>query len=211
MLKADRIADLLRDSASTEDPLVITPSPNLEELRESGSASVDLRLGTWFVALRNARLTHLRPEQKAAEAQLTKSQYIPFGTDYFLHPGAFVLGATLEWMRLPTNLGGYVTAKSSWGRFGLIIATATGVHPGFDGCLTLELTNVGQLPIAIRPGMTVCQLFLHAVEHSGGAQVDKSRFAGNRKPRLGAIKMDAFAQKLSGAYGGGPGSFVANP
>src|SRR5262245_45167101 len=111
MLKADVISELLTNDPESIDPLVISPTPNLTELKESGSASVDLRLGTWFVTLRNARLTHLRPEEKAAEAQITKSQYIPFGTDYYLHPGTFVLGATLEWLRIPTILGGYVTAK----------------------------------------------------------------------------------------------------
>jgi dCTP deaminase len=201
ILKSDAIAKLLVEGESAEDPLVITPSPSLEELKDSGSASVDLRLGTWFVTLRQPRMTHLAPEQRAAEYKLTKATYIRFGSEYYLHPNCFVLGATLEWIRLPGKLAGYVTAKSSWGRFGLIIATATGVHPGFSGCLTLELTNVGELPIAIKPGMTLCQLFLHRVEESEDQKLKNSRFAGRRKPHLGRIEMDGLAIKLSKAYG----------
>ena len=202
MIKSDVIAGLLRDETS-DNPLVISPSPDLAKLEASGSASVDLRLGTWFVNLKQPRLTHFSPVEKASNTQLTKSHYIPFGTEYYLHPKAFVLGATLEWVRLPTNIAGYVTAKSSWGRLGLIIATATGIHPGFNGCLTLELTNVGELPIAIKPGMTICQMFLHHLESLGG-QIDKSIFAGYRKPILKKIEMDDIAKKLSRAYAQSP-------
>jgi dCTP deaminase len=92
--------------------------------------------------------------------------------------------------------------KSSWGRRGLIIATAIGVHPGFKGCLTLELTNVGEIPVAIKPGMAVCQLFLHEVREHGGEWVDQSQFVGMRKPRLGKISLDDddVGRKLASAY-----------
>ena len=106
------------------------------------------------------------------------------------------MGVTLEWIRLPNNLAGYVTARSSWGRRGLIIATATGVHPGFTGCLTLELSNVGEIPIAILPGMTVCQLFLHRVDTQSDT-VDHSRLIGKRRPSLGKIELDEVARKLA--------------
>ncbi len=198
ILKAERIAELLEaaQNTTTTDPLVITPQPNLKALRESGSASVDIRLGTWFMNLRPARMSLLDIDEKKQNAQLTKTHYVRFGDKYILHPRSFVLGVTLEWIRLPGNVAAYVIGRSSWGRRGLIIATATGVHPGFKGCLTLELTNVGEIPIAIKPGMTICQLFLHLVDGSGSSEIDKSRFVGMRKPALGTIEEDAFAKKL---------------
>ena len=200
ILKADRIADLLQKGEDdVQDPLVIAPQPAIKDLVESGSASVDLRLGTWFVALRQARVTHWQIDNPPSEAQLAKSHYVPFGSEYILHPKAFVLGTTLEWIRLPKNLAAYVVGKSSWGRHGLIIATATGVHPGFTGCLTLELTNVGEIPVAIRPGMTICQLFFHSVEDSGTDHIDQSRFVCMRKPSLGTIRQDEMALKLGNA------------
>src|SRR6266849_9594195 len=113
-----------------------------------------------------------------------------------MHPGNFVLRVTLEWIRLPKDMAAYVVGKSSWGRCGLIIATATGVHPGFKGCLTLELSNVGEIPIGIKPGIAICQLFLHDVS-SSDEHVDASSFVGTRKPTLRPIKLDDFAKKLA--------------
>jgi dCTP deaminase len=199
ILKTDKIAEILREEG-TADPLVITPSPNLDELEASGAGSVDFRLGTWFVTLKQSRMPYLdigASPNSATARQLTKLQYVPFGTAYILHPGAFVLGVTLEWIRLPARLAAYVVGKSGLGRCGLIIATATGVHPGFRGCLTLELTNVGEIPIAIKPGMTVCQLFIHRLETTATEHLDKSQFVGLRRPVLGELKLDDLALRLS--------------
>jgi dCTP deaminase len=203
ILKSERIAALLQAGGS--DPLRIVPQPDLTEIEESGAASIDLRLGTWFVTLRQARMAYVTTGEDTATAQFTRHQYVRFGTEYYLHPRAFVLGVTLEWLRLPKNLAAYVIGKSSWGRRGLIIATATGVHPGFKGCLTLELTNVGEIPVAIKPGMTICQLFIHTVESSSEEYVDRSRFVGLRRPVVGSIVLDSLAQKLADAYGSGAG------
>ena len=200
MQNSIRIAELLEQGEKDgDDPLVIVPRPVLESLRGSVACSVDLRLGTWFVVLRQARLTHLDVGEKPTALQFSKTHYVPFGTPFILHPRNFVLGITLEWLRLPKEYGAYVIGKSSWGRRGLIIATATGVHPGFAGCLTLELTNVGQIPIAIKPGVTICQLCIHRVE-GPKLGVDQSQFVGLRRPIVGNINLDEIAQKLANAY-----------
>lgn len=234
ILRSDVVAELLDEGhTDSEDPLVIVPEPT--DLRSFGSAAVDLRLGTWFLTLRQGRMPYMDPggwqhdktydttdsnyanpqersetepeiglasfpETNPSMAQLTKYHYVAFGESYYLHPGSFALGVTLEWIRLRADLAGYVIGKSSWGRRGLIIATATGVHPGFKGCLTLELTNVGEIPIAIKPGMKICQLFLHRVETRPEEYKNESQFLGLRKPILGRVKMDDIAQKLARAY-----------
>jgi len=200
VVKADYIADLLEKDEEEADPLVITPRPDLAKLRVSGSASVDLRLGSWFLMLRRARVSCMEISSTNSERenieQFTRSVFIRFGDEFVLHPRSFVLGATLEWIRMPTNMAGIVTGKSSWGRRGLIIATATGVHPGFTGCLTLEITNLGEIPIKIRPGMSICQLFLHRAE--GADQTgDTSLYNGKRRPVLLSIPIDNFSKKLS--------------
>lgn len=203
ILKADEIARRLDSPGSGEEPLIITPKPGIEELRSSGTASVDLRLGTWIVSLRQSRISKLgvsnEKDKDPGENRLTRQYYVPFGKSFILHPKYFVLGVTLEWMRLPKDVAGYVIGKSSWGRHGLIIATAVGVHPGFAGCLTLELSNVGELPIELKPGMQICQLFLHSARFTSAAQ-SKSLFVGQRKPRLGSINLDDVAKKLIEAY-----------
>jgi dCTP deaminase len=203
ILKTDEIAHLLSlPHEKAADRLYIRPQPSIESLQESGAASVDLRLGTWFVTLRRHRLPVLdvidEPSTETEDSRLSKTRYVPFGEKFFLHPRSFVLGVTLEWLRFPNNLAGYVVGRSSWGRRGLIIATAAGVHPGFTGCLTLELTNVGEVPIAVMPGMTICQLFIHQVQ-TNSPLLDRSGLVGLRQPKVGRIELDAIARKLAGA------------
>jgi dCTP deaminase len=199
--KAEQIASDLEKPANPDDPLVITPTPDLDELRKSGAGSVDLRLGCWFLACRPSRIGMLSVYGDHAEvpsqSKLTKSYYVPFGEGFVLHPRAFVLGVTLEWIRLPTDRAGYVVGRSSWGRHGLIIATATGVHPGFTGCLTLEITNVGEIPVMVKPGTPICQLFIHDVSKGDPKNIDRSAFVGRRKPTLGAIELDKVAKLLA--------------
>ena len=212
MLRATEIARRLRAGANAgeaeldgqpandplvNDPLVIIPMGDLDELDKNGSASIDLRLGTWFVSLRQARMSHLEVDDPSQNIQFAKTHYIPFGESYYLHPRNFVLATTLEWLRLPHDIAAYVIGRSSWGRRGLIIATATGVHPGFKGCLTLEITNVGEIPIAIKPGMAICQLFFHQVFGPEVSETDRSQFAGSRKPTIGRIRPDDFFLKLT--------------
>ena len=201
ILKANKIAQELDSPSDRDDPLIITPRPKLEDLRSSGAASIDIRLGCWFLACRPSRTEILDVYKQDAnapnEAKLTKSYYVPFGEGFILHPKAFVLGVTMEWIRLPSNLAAYVIGRSSWGRHGLIIATATGVHPGFTGCLTLELSNIGEIPIKIKPGTTICQIFIHQVESGDQKYVDRSIFVGRRKPTLGNIELDRIAEDLA--------------
>ncbi len=225
MLKANQIANRMLSQAEEDiaDPLLIAPRPDLDELKRSGAASIDMRLGTWFSTMRQSKIPILEVEDElnlagrkaglsakqlemiadflpgsssASEADLVKSHYVSFGSRFILHPKNFVLGVTLEWIRLPTDMAGYVIGRSSWGRRGLIIATAAGVHPGFTGCLTLELTNVGEIPIAIKPGMTICQLFLHSTG-SRSNEIDKSPFSCMRRPALGKVNLDEISKILS--------------
>jgi dCTP deaminase len=201
ILRADKIAQQLENPDNPNDPLAFRPEPDLAVMRKSGAASIDLRLGCWFQVYRPSRFSHLdvydRNVRPPNESQLTKHHYVAFGRPFILHPRMFVLAVTLEWIRLPSNMAGYVVGRSSWGRHGLIIATATGVHPGFTGCLTLELTNVGEVPITVKPGTTICQLFLHEVLAGDPGLVDLSPFIGHRKPTIGAIKLDDTAWKLA--------------
>ena len=199
ILRTEVIASRLEVANQGDDPLVITPEPNLTKLKRSGSASINLRLGTWFLQLQQTRNSVLKLPKKGQtidESDLTRSFYVRFGSSFYLHPRTFLLGVTLEWIRLPKTLAGYLIGRSSWGRRGLIIATAAGVHPGFTGCLTLELTNVGEMPIEIRPGLEICQLFLHETK-GRGTDVDQSKLVGFRRPTLSKIQIDEVAKKLA--------------
>ena len=194
MLNSNAIHSLI---FSENAGLGIAPLLDPDKLVNSGDASIDLRLGCWFIQLRTERYSEFDFANNSGQSEdfLTQKTYVPFGKKFVLHPHSFVLAATLEWIKVPKNLGGYVTGKSSLGRRGLVIETAPGVHPGFLGCLTLELANVGEVPLVLHPGMTVCQLFLHRIE-SDKYQDANTRFRGERQPRLGAYKPDPIMNAL---------------
>lgn len=200
-LSAQDISDRLWDGAAAPEPdrtICVVPLLDKKEVEKRNAASIDLRLGRWFRATRHTRLAELKLDDDRAEAQISREHYIRFDNDFVLHPGQFVLGITLEWLRIPTDLVGYVTGRSSWGRRGLVIETATGIHPGFIGCLTLELANVGTIPVRLRPGMQVCQLFLHHVKNN--ARGTTTQFVGYRKPGLGSVRADPVAASLQKQY-----------
>jgi dCTP deaminase len=158
--KEDLVAAL---DADLEERLVVTPL--LDRERQIGAASIDLRLGPSFLRLRRTQSAALDPGKPFAGAAGASDLYermeVPFGDSVLLHPGDLLLGASLEYLRLPSTMGAYVVGRSSWGRLGLIVATAVMVHPGFAGCLTLELVNDGENPIHLYPGARIAQLAVH--------------------------------------------------
>ena len=198
ILKQARIQEALKGKNEfKDDALWIVPEPSQNELQDSGAASVDLRLGRWFLRLKQTRHTLLKISDESEtlnEANLTERLFVRFGANFILHPGSFVLGSTLEWIKVPRQCIGSVVGKSSWGRRGLIIETAPTVHPGFSGCLTLEMTNVGEVPIQLIPGMKVCQLLLQKAD---GPAIAQSSYDLQRRPTLGTIRLDDVAMTLA--------------
>lgn len=147
--------------------LTLTPLLDWEDQIQRGSSSVDLRLGPHFLVHRRSNVSFLDPGSQSVYSQRNQMEeriFTPFDKHFVLHPNQFALGATLEYVGIPLDLAGYVITRSSWGRLGLITATAIGIHPGFKGVITLELRNVGEVPIYLRPGTTLVQLFFHIVE-----------------------------------------------
>src|ERR671921_2395184 len=120
-------------------------------------SSIDVRLDRFFRVFNNARYTHIDPAQQQDDLTTLVE---PDGDDPFvLHPGEFVLGSTLEVVTLPDDLVARLEGKSSLGRLGLLIHSTAGfVDAGWSGHLTLELSNVANLPIAIYPGMKIGQI-----------------------------------------------------
>ena len=148
-------------------------------------SSIDVRLDRYFRVFQNSRYTHIDPMQQQDE--LT-TQVEPEGDDPFvLHPGEFVLGSTFEEVSLPDDLAGRLEGKSSLGRLGLLTHSTAGfIDPGFTGHITLELSNVANLPITLWPGMKIGQLCIFRLsspaEHPYGSAVYGSRYQGQRGP-----------------------------
>jgi dCTP deaminase len=148
-------------------------------------SSVDLRLDRYFRVFQNHRYSHIDPAEEQDDLTV---QIEPKGDEPFvLHPGEFVLGSTLEVISLPDDLAARLEGKSSLGRLGLLTHSTAGfIDPGFTGHVTLELSNVANLPIKLWPGMKVGQLCLFRLEspaeHPYGSAVYGSRYQGQRGP-----------------------------
>jgi dCTP deaminase len=136
-------------------------APLLEE-EQVGPATIDLRLGTEFIETHRLRKGTLDPldDEAGPEEDREERVVVPLGDHLMLHPGQFVVGSTLEFVRMPTHMIGQILGRSSWARLGLIVATAVVVQPGYGGVLTLELVNMGNVPMKLRPGLRVAQLMV---------------------------------------------------
>ncbi|MPZ00840.1 MAG: dCTP deaminase [Actinophytocola sp.] len=148
-------------------------------------SSVDVRLDRFFRVFDNTKYTHIDPSLQQDELTSLVEQT---GEDPFvLHPGEFVLGSTFEMVTLPDDLAGRLEGKSSLGRLGLLTHSTAGfIDPGFNGHITLELSNVANLPITLWPGMKIGQLCLFrlssAAEFPYGTKQAGSRYQGQRGP-----------------------------
>ncbi|QKT08620.1 dCTP deaminase [Gordonia sp. X0973] len=148
-------------------------------------SSVDVRLDGLFRVFNNTRYTHIDPAQRQDE--LTTLVEPAKDEPFVLHPGEFVLGSTLEVCTLPDDLAGRLEGKSSLGRLGLLTHSTAGfIDPGFSGHITLELSNVANLPITLWPGMKIGQLCLiklsSPAEHPYGSSSVGSKYQGQRGP-----------------------------
>lgn len=120
-------------------------------------ASIDLRLGNDFRVFRNS--THVAIDPQIHQPDLTEQIIVEEGDAFVLHPGQFALGTTFERIVVPDDVLGKLEGKSSLGRLGLMIHSTAGyIDPGWDGQVTLELSNVASLPILLRPGMRIGQM-----------------------------------------------------
>ena len=148
-------------------------------------SSVDVRLDNLFRVFNNTRYTHIDPAERQDE--LTTLVEPAEGESFVLHPGEFVLGSTLELCSLPDDLAGRLEGKSSLGRLGLLTHSTAGfIDPGFSGHITLELSNVANLPITLWPGMKIGQLCFFRLtspaENPYGSGATGSRYQGQRGP-----------------------------
>lgn len=171
--------------ADPRDPerIFITPAPKRGEIKD---ASVDLRLGNYFTVTRTAKFGALQARSNLTKKDLASYQeraFIPFDEQLVIHPGTFVLGVTLEYIGLPNDIYAQVFARSTWGRTGLTVATAVSVHPGFCGCLTLELVNNGNVPITLYPGSRLSQIiFFHVDKANMNVHLGRSKYCGMTEP-----------------------------
>jgi dCTP deaminase len=148
-------------------------------------SSVDVRVDRYFRVFRNSRYPFI--DVKEAQEDLTELVEMDGEQPFILHPGEFVLGSTLERIALPDDLVARLEGKSSLGRLGLLIHSTAGfIDPGWDGHVTLELSNVANLPITIYHGMKIGQLsfvqMTDAAQTPYGADALGSKYQGQQGP-----------------------------
>ena len=156
-------------------------------------SSVDLHLDRSFRVFRNNRYPYI--DVRAPQPDLTEMLRVDDEEPFILHPGEFVLGQTLEWVELPDDLVARLEGKSSLGRLGLLIHSTAGyVDPGWKGNLTLELSNVANLPIALYHGMRIGQISFFRmsspVERPYGSPELGSKYQGQSEPTASAFHRD---------------------
>ncbi|MFW5929798.1 MAG: dCTP deaminase [Halobacteriota archaeon] len=149
------ILERLEDGSLVIDPL---DDPELQVQ----PASVDMRLGREFLEFQRSNIPCIHPDSEEETDHYTRRKHVDEGDDYVLHPGHFVLGTTYESVEIPDDLVARVEGRSSLGRLAVVVhATAGFVDPGYRGQITLELSNLGTAPVALRPEeMRISQLVL---------------------------------------------------
>jgi dCTP deaminase len=156
-------------------------------------SSVDLHLDRRFRVFRNNRYAFI--DIHAHQPDLTELLSVTDDEPFILHPNEFVLGQTAEWIELPDDLVARLEGRSSLGRLGLLIHSTAGyVDPGWKGTLTLELSNVASLPIALYAGMKIGQISFQAmsspVDRPYGSPELGSKYQGQSEPTASALYRD---------------------
>jgi len=156
-------------------------------------SSVDLRVGNGFRVFVNHRYSQIDP--RAPQSDLTQLIEVEGEEPFMLHPGEFVLGSTMERVKLGDDVVARLEGKSSLGRLGLLIHSTAGfIDPGFEGHITLELSNVATLPIAIYPEMKIGQISFYqmttAADFPYGSPELGSKYQGQSGPTASRSHQD---------------------
>ncbi|MFC7249805.1 dCTP deaminase [Halomicroarcula sp. GCM10025324] len=157
-------------------------------------ASVDLRLGSQFLEFQHANIPCIHPNSEAEVGEYVDETEVDEGGEYILHPGDFVLGTTYERVEIPDDLIAHVEGRSSLGRLAIVVhATAGLCDPGYEGQITLELSNLGTAPVALTPGMRISQLTFTELKTPADRPYGEergSKYQGQRGPQASKIQGD---------------------
>jgi len=135
----------------------IAPEPDPEI--QIQPASIDLRLGYDFQTFNYTQQALIDPADPSSFEQLTNLIHLQKSERFIVHPGEFVLATTLEYVEIPDDLVARLEGRSSIGRLGIVIHSTAGyIDPGFKGRITLEISNLGRIAVALYPGMRICQI-----------------------------------------------------
>jgi dCTP deaminase len=169
-------------------------SPDNDHHDNIGASSMDFRLGRFFKVYNHAKVPVLDPLDIDTFKDVTNMIEMDNGKPFVVQPGEFVLGVTLEKVKLADDLVARVEGRSSLGRLGIIVHSTAGfIDAGFEGTITLEITNINRMPVALYPGMRVCQLAFEQM--TSAAEIPyhakaSSKYQGQELPEESRIATD---------------------
>jgi len=166
-------------------------TPQVDFKIQLGSCSVDLHLGNIFRVFNHTKTPYLDPQDPKTLVDVTSEVKIAEGEAYTLHPSEFALGMTQEYIEMPDDLAGRLEGRSSIGRLGVIVhSTAANIDSGFRGNITLELANMGMIPVMLRPGMRICSISFETLSSPSEVPYHNkanAKYAGQQKPEASKI------------------------
>ncbi len=172
--------------------IIIIPKPNLK--KQLGPSSLDLRLGNQFRTFDHIRKSVIDIENPEDFKKMTTLVKVKTNEHFVIQPGEFILGVTLEYICLSDDLTARIDGKSSLGRLGIVIhSTAGHVDPGFRGCLTLEMTNIGMMPVLLYPKMRICQLVFQTLTSKAEVPYNKksnAKYQGAKSPQESKLEKE---------------------
>jgi dCTP deaminase len=176
----------------TDGDLVVEPLEDPE--LQIQPASIDLRLGREFLEFQRTNIPCIHPNSQQEVGEYVDETYVEEGDDFILHPGDFVLGTTKERVEIPPDLIAHVEGRSSLGRLAIVVhATAGLADPGYEGQITLELSNLGTAPVALTPEMRISQLTFTELKTPAERPYGEergSKYQGQKGPQASRIQGD---------------------
>ena len=183
------LADRDIKQALADGRIKITPAPDLAT--QLGSVSVDFRLGGTFMVFEHSRHSFIDPRQPQSIGDAMRTIEVSDDERFIMQPGDFALASTIESLELPDDLLGRLEGRSSIARLGITVhSTAAVFEPGWVGTATMELSNLGRMPVALYPGMRICSFSFEQVSSPVETPYRLKRnakYAGQVSPRASLL------------------------
>ena len=175
-----------------ENKIEIYPIKDEKQIQPS---SVDLRLGDEFKGFKIITKPYIDPYDNTDLESYMDSFKVKEGEPFIIHPGEFTLATTYETVKLPADIVARGEGRSSMGRRGVTMHVTAGyIDPGFEGKITLEISNIGKMPVALYPGQRVCQIVFETMTTPSakpyGHEDRDSKYMGQTGPQVSKIKQD---------------------
>lgn len=176
-----------------EGKIEINPLKNVE--RQIQPSSVDLRIGSEFKGFKIIKKPFIDPKDTEDLDSYMDSMHVEDGESFIIHPNEFALATTYETVKIPDDLVARVEGRSSMGRLGITMHVTAGyIDPGFEGKITLEISNIGKMPVALYPGQRACQIVFETMTSPAdkpyGHPDRDSKYMGQTRPESSRIKQD---------------------